>query len=337
MNPKKFFDPGWLIGSGAREWRGFLTGQGLDTGVPALAATEVNLPSMAQGQVAGTTSFTRTMVATRTGTWKVKVKVPGFEATHPATVTSKRKGDIEDLTIDFTRTDAPLGEFAQGVVKLSGPTKMRLPVALRPVSVKAPLSVEGTGTDGSTTVEITPSSSGELAIGTAGLAQGISADGSVAEGRSVLSDCVEIPEGVDLARFDLDVADDSSDLDLFVYAADSCDPATIYAYAGQSATGSADERVDILAPEAGAYFFEVDGYAAGSEGSPMAYDFDTFLVGAGPDLGDLTVDPNPVPTQAQQPTTFDVSWTGLEADAEYLGLLTYEGALAPTVLSVVTE
>lgn len=337
VNPKKFFDPGWHIGSGAREWRGFLTGQGLPTGVPAIPATEVNLPSMAQGQVAGTTSFTRTMVSTMAGTWKVKVRVPGFEASAPTTVTAKRKGDIEDLTIEFTRTDAPLGEFAQGVVTLKGPTKLRLPVALRPVSVKAPLSVEGTGTDGSTTVEITPSTTGELAIGSAGLAQGISADGSVAEGDSVLSDCIEVPEGVDYARFDLDAIDDSSDLDLYVYAADSCDPATIYAYAGQSATGSADERVDITAPEAGAYFFEVDGYAAGSEGSPIEYDFDTFLVGAGADLGDLTVEPNPVPTQAQQPTSFDVSWTGLEEGAEYLGLLTYEGALAPTVLSVSTE
>ena len=44
-----------------------------------------------------------------------------------------------------------------------------------------------------------------------------------------------------------------------------------------------------------------------------------------------------MPTQAQQPTSFDVSWTGLEEGAEYLGLLTYEGALAPTVLSVSTE
>ena len=337
VNPKKFFDPGWLVGSGAREWRGFLTGQGLDTGVPAVAATDVNLPSMAQGQVAGTTSFTRTMVSTKAGTWRVKVNVPGFDATFPATVTAKRSGDIEDLTVEFTRTDAPLGEFSQGAVTLVGPTKMRMPVALRPVSVEAPLSAQGTGTEGSTTVEITPSSTGELPIGTSGLAQGISDDGSVQEGGANLSECIEVPEGVDLARFDLDAIDDSSDLDLFVYAADSCDPATIYAYAGQSATGSADERVDVLDPEAGAYFYEIDGYAAGSEGSPMAYDFDTFLVGAGQDLGDLTVDPNPVPTQAQQTTSFDVSWTGLEAGAEYLGLLTYEGALAPTVLSVTTE
>ena len=36
VNPKKFLDPGWFISSSAREWRGFLTGQGLDTGVPTV-------------------------------------------------------------------------------------------------------------------------------------------------------------------------------------------------------------------------------------------------------------------------------------------------------------
>jgi hypothetical protein len=32
--------------------------------------------------------------------------------------------------------------------------------------------------------------------------------------------------------------------------------------------------------------------------------------------------------------TFTVSWSGIEPDSPYLGLLEYEGALAPTVVSI---
>ena len=38
------------------------------------------------------------------------------------------------LRFDFTRTTAPIGRFAHGHVVLDGPTRVRLPVALRPVS-----------------------------------------------------------------------------------------------------------------------------------------------------------------------------------------------------------
>ena len=335
VNPKKFLDPGWFISSSAREWRGFLTGQGLDTGVPALAPTELNLPSIAQGQVAGSASFTRTLQSSMKGTWNVRVDMPGFTAEAPATLVAGRVGDIEELPVTFTRTDAPLGEFAFGKIVLSGPTKLRIPVALRPVSVKAPLSAEGTGTEGSTDVTITPAQDGELEVVAKGLAKAMTLDSAVEGGQQVLSDCIEVPEGVDHARFDLDAVDDTADLDLYVYAAESCDPSTIYALAGQSATGSADERVDLTDPAPGAYYYEIDGYAAGEAGSPIEFVMDTFLV-TPEGVGDLTVDPNPVVTTANEETTFEVSWTGLEAGTRYLGLLEYAGALAPTVLEVDT-
>ena len=50
----------------------------------------------------------------------------------------------------------------------------------------------------------------------------------------------------------------------------------------------------------------------------------------------LTVTPDPVPVVNQQPTTFTASWSGLDPASTYLGLLTYEGALKPTVVKVTT-
>jgi hypothetical protein len=336
VTPKKMFDPGLFVTSGRAEWRGFLTGQGLDTGVPALAAKDVNLPSMAQGQVTGSTSFTRTFRSSRAGSWKVSVSVPGFSAT-PSTpsLVAGRAGDIEELTIDFTRTTATLGEFAFGWVRLTGPTVVKIPVALRPVSVAAPASVSGTGTDGSVDVPITAAFTGDLEVGVTGLAQAQTVESDVEEGTQAY-ECVTVEEGTKLARFDLDSVDDSADLDLYVYAAETCDLDTAYAVAGQSATGAADESFTIEAPDAPAYILEIDGYAAGDAGSPIEYVLDSYLMDAHATLGDLTVTPNPVPVVNGEDTTFEVSWSGLDADARYLGMLEYDGALAPTFVEVDT-
>ncbi len=335
VTPRRFLSPGLFVTSTPREWLGFITGQGFDTGVPALAAKDLNGPSLAQGQVTAATSFSRTFTSDRVGTWKVSVSVPGFEATPSATkLVAKRRGDIETLTFDFARTTAPLGEFAMGWVTLTGPTTVRLPVALRPVSVKAPASVQGTGTDGSVEVPVTAGYTGDLAVDATGLAKAQVVDNSVAVGDANL-ECVEIGADSKLARFDLDAADDSADLDMFVYySPTSCDPNTLVAQVGESATGSADESVTITAPDAGFYVMEVDGFAAGTAGSPMDYALRSYDLGPAATLGNLTVTPNPVPVVNQEETSFDVTWSGLDPDASYLGMLEYDGALAPTMVEI---
>jgi subtilisin family serine protease len=335
VRPKQFFDPGLFVVSNPREWLGFITGQGLNTGVPAISGTQVNLPSLAQGQVTSATSFTRTFTSSMKGTWKVAVHVPGFQATlSKPTVVSKRVGDQEELTIDFARTSAPLGQFVKGWVTLTGPTAVRMPVALRAVSVKAPAEVHGTGVTGSVEVPITAGFDGQLTVDPSGLAKADTTSTDVAVG-DVFLDCVTVGEGSKAARFDVDAEDDTADLDLFVYAADNCDTTdSIFAVAGQSATGSADERVTLIDPEPGSYWVEVDGFAAGDLGGPMNFDFDFYDIGGTPDLGDFTVTPNPVPVLNQQETTFEASWTALDPNAKYLGMLEYEGALRPTFVGV---
>ena len=44
--------------------------------------------------------------------------------------------------VRLTRTDAKLGQWARGFVTLDGPTRVRMPVAVRPVSVQAPSEVQ---------------------------------------------------------------------------------------------------------------------------------------------------------------------------------------------------
>ncbi len=336
VNPKRFLDPGLFVTSTPREWLGFISDQGVDTGVAPVAGKDINLPSMAQGQVTSSTSFTRSFVSSRPGSWKVSVDVPGFTATlSRSKVVAKRAGDIESLTIDFTRSDAALGEFSQGFVTLTGPTTVRLPVALRPVSVKAPATVTGTGTSGSVDVPITAGFTGLLDVGVHGLAKATTVEDSVAVGADHF-ECVEVSDTAKVAKFDLDATDDTSDLDLYVYAADSCDIETAFAEVGLSATGAADESVTLFDPEPGFYIADVNGYSAGESGDPIGFRLDTYVVDDGTTLGNFTATPNPVPVVNSEETTFEVSWSDLEAGARYLGLLEYDGALAPTLVEVST-
>ncbi|MGA9747758.1 MAG: S8 family serine peptidase, partial [Nocardioides sp.] len=149
------FDPGLFVTSGTVDWRGFLAAQGLPTGYAPVAARDLNGPSFAQGQVTSETSFTRTLTADRAGRWKVSVKLKGFAHRTPARVVSRGKGDRIKLRLDLRRTDAALGRWATGYLQLDGPTRLRMPIAVRPVSVRAPGEVEGTGTTGAVDVPLT--------------------------------------------------------------------------------------------------------------------------------------------------------------------------------------
>lgn len=341
VRPKRSFDPGLFVTSGATQWRRFIQGQGLDIDYAPLAAKDLNGPSLAQGEVTSETSFTRRFVASRAGTWKVSVKVPGFQAVTARKLVAERRGDQEKLTVDFLRTTAPLGQFATGYLVLDGPTRVRLPIALRPVSVAAPAEVAGSGIAGSTEVPITPAFTGDLAIEVTGL---VEADSDSQTSTGVTEDetdatfyCVEVTEGSKAARFDLDAEDDDADMDLFVYQAADTQCQELVAVAGQSASESADERVTLLDPAPGFYLVEVDPFAASPGEQTLRWRFDYFDVSPTLEVGQLTADPNPVPVVNGQSRTYDAVWSGLASQRRYLGAFGYDGALAPTFLTVDTS
>ena len=331
VDPTKFFDPGLVVTSAATDWAQFYQGQGLDLGVQPIAANALNAPSIAQGQVTASTSITRTFTGLRAGSWTVAVSVPGFVATaDKASVTITEAGQSVPVTFSFARSDAPLGSFATGFVTLTGTTTVRLPVALRAVSVKAPATVKGTGASGSTEVSITAGYTGNLDILPFGLAKATTDSSTVAAGASV-NKPVTIAANTKVARFDLDAANDTADLDLYVYRTDAAGTPT--ALVGQSATASADESVTLTAPAAGTYLAVIDGFAPAAGESSIAYRYDQFLVGTTGGVGNLAAVPNPLPVEQGKTTSFNATWSGL-SDGRYLGMFEYAGALAPTFLYV---
>ncbi|WP_156391147.1 MULTISPECIES: S8 family serine peptidase [unclassified Nocardioides] len=336
VTPKRFFDPGLFVTSDANQWRGFLTQQGINTGVPAVQPKNINVPSMADGAVTSTTTFHRTFRATRPGVWTIKSDVPGFKLkTGPGKVRADRRGDLVDVRFVFTRTDAKLGRYAQGAVTLTGPTSVRLPVALKPVSVAAPVAVSGTGTTGSTRVALKAGFTGDLSVTARGLAKSNTVADSVEPGQNDLQ-CVTVTPNTSLAKFQVDVQDNTADLDLEVLQATACDLDSAVASAGVSGTASGDEAVTLRNPEPGTYIAVVSGFSAGTSGSPMAYDFDFWDVDPSATAGGLTVAPNPVPVRKNTSTSVNVSWSGLAAASKYLGFLTYPNSTDYTTVSVTT-
>ena len=334
VEPRKFFRPGLVIESGKADWDSFIVGQGLPLpGVKPIAATDLNIPSMAKGQVTASIAISRTFTALEAGTWTVEAAVPGFDVVIDKTSVTLAKGASETVKFTFTKNDsATLGVFSTGFATLTGPTTVRLPVALRPVSVSAPAEVTGAVASGSADVAITAGFSGELTVKPSGLAKATTNSASLAVG-AVYDDAVTIVGGTKFARFDVDATNNGADLDLYVYRLN--DAGVPVALAGQSATGSADERVTLTNPVAGKYLVEVDGYAAATGESTIGYRYDRYLVTPTPAdmFGAFKADPNPVIVQQGQPTTFKAVWSGLTA-GRYLGALEYDGALAPTFVTV---
>jgi hypothetical protein len=337
VSPKRFFDPGLFVTETGRNWRGFITGQGLDTGIPAVAASQLNVPSFADGSVAGSTTLTRSFRATRAGTWTPSFALSGFTVTaSPSKIVAKRKNDVVDVKFTFTRTTATLDSYAQGTITLTGPTSVRMPVAMKPVALSAPSKVTGTGSTGSVDVPVTAGSTGTVDLTATGLvapAEGSYSDAVAVNGFSYT--CFSVTPGTTKsAVFDVDADDNSADLDLTVYSASACDFDAVDAVAGTSATGSADERVVLSNPDHPVYITEVAGFAPGTNGAtPIDFTMNGYDIGGGTPVGDFTVAPDPLPVTQGKETSYKASWTDLGA-GHYFGLVQYAGTSASTLVEV---
>jgi len=102
-------------------------------------------------------------------------------------------------------------------------------------------------------------------------------------------------------------------------------------FVDQSATGSADEEVTLLAPEAGTYDVYVDGFATAVAGT--AYDLYDVVV-PDSDAGNLTVTPATQPITSGTPVSLNAAWTGLDPAKRYLGVVSYSTSDDVTLVSV---
>ena len=300
--------------------------------------SNLNLASIAIGSLTAPETITRTVTATQAGTFASEISVPGIEAVVSPKTLTLSAGESKSYTVTFKRTNAPLDKFTTGSLTwTSGNTVVRSPIAIQPVTIVAPANVDGTGVTGSVDVTVTPGGDGQIPLSTTGLTAGTlqpdpthtvndhSGSGSTGD---EFQYTVQVPSGTVLARFDLDSIDNGADLDLTVYQLNATGT-TIALW--QSATGSADERVDLYSPAPAKYLVIVDVYSANP---PTAFDLRTYSVL--PSGVPLTLNPPVLDGVSGIPVTYTASWSGLEASTSYLGLVNYGGTSASTVITVNT-
>jgi subtilisin family serine protease len=342
VEPNGAADPGLVYPTTPTEWRQFMVGQGVQFAPPndtltPISGSQLNQASIAVGSLPGTTTVTRRVrnVGDETATYTATASVPGFDTTvSPSTLTLK-PGEEGSFDVTFSRTDAAFDDWAKGSLTWSGAGhQVRIPVALRPVQVAAPAEVHGDARpDGSQEFSVTPGSTGSLPTTVSGLVGITPTADSVSAGAfdttKPVADAdtkvyhVEVPAGTRAARFSLDSADDSADLDLFVYKGGTL--------VDLSASGSADEQVTMVDPAAATYDVYVNGFS--TPGGSTNYGLANFVVPSG-DAGNASVSPNPATVVQGTPTTLTASWTGLDAAKRWFGVINYSGTSSYTLLSV---
>jgi len=347
--PNGAADPGLVYPTTPNEWRSYMVSLGVqfappfDT-LPAISGSDLNQASIAVGSLAGSQSVTRRVrnVGGSSATYHATASVPGFDVSVTPSTLTLAPGQEGDFTVTFSRTDAAFGEWAVGSLKWTdGTHNVRSPITLRAVAVAAPAEVHGAASaSGSQDFEVTAGFDGNLTTTVAGLVPGNATPDSVATGPFDIDNpaadagtkkyTVTVNAGDKAARFTLDSDDDTADLDLFVYEAGTSNLVDL------SASGSADEEVTMLAPEAGDYDVYVNGFATpGGSTSYTLYDFEV----PGTSAGNATVTPNPASVTSAEPTTLTANWNGLDPAKRWLGVISYaEGGQPPadevTLLSV---
>lgn len=343
VDPSRASDPGLLYLSGPDQWSAHSPplGIGVDDG-SGIGGDEVNLPSITVSSLAQEVAVTRTLTATRPGTYRAVADIPGVEVTvSPESLTFAGAGQAQEFTVTFRADRAPVEVWATGQLTWLGDdgTSVRSPLAVLPVSADAAALVTGDGTAGRTDVSIVPGLTGRLPLGVAGLAPvellvdpdepapGHSGDAGSGDENGDNAWVVDVPEGSALARFALEASDDS-DLGLTAYRIAGADDTRYYERWALPRGPQSELTLDD--PVAGSYLV-VAHVAGAAEGSTWDLTAAVVPSGAG---GSLEVEPASMATVAGQEMRYTLAWQGLEDNTRYLGVVRYGESDVRTIVEV---
>ncbi len=338
VRPNSAADPGLVFDAGFVDWLGFLCGTQLPTsfctgsGVPVLDPSNMNVASIAIGDMAGTQTVTRrvTNVGPRSTYGASFAGLGGFGVTFSPATFTLNPGESRTIQIAFTRTAAPLNAYTGGQITWSdGSHTVRVPVAVRPVALAAPTQV-------SAGYSVTFGYDGPFSATPRGLVPAATANGTVNDdptdsfvpgGPGTVAFAVTIPAGTTYARFSLFDANvtPASDLDLYVFRG-----ATLV---GSSGGGTAAEEVNLLNPAADTYTVWVHGW--GVPTSPASFTLFTWVLGSA-DAGNMTVTA-PAAATTGASGSIGLSFGGLTPGVKYLGSIAYSGVAGmpnPTIVRV---
>lgn len=339
---QSMFQPGLVYDAGFNEYLGFLcdaapevfgdpvgTCSSLEAaGIPT-TTENLNYPSIGASGVAGTLTVQRTVTNVSTKTQRVRAVVEepdGFNVTvSPQTLVVPRNRSVT-FEITFENVSAPVGDWRFGSLTLQNrELSVRSPIAVAAAPLDAPDAVSGTGTDGTTSFDVTFGYSGEYDATAHGLAPDVPIVGSVDQDPDQTFDPAD-PTGTtahdftltDSALFrltlnteDLDPADSAIDLDLYLFRDGD--------FVAQSTAGSTAEAIELMFPEDGNYTLYVHGWQ--TTGLTVGYSAHTWDVPLAADSGSLTINSEPDDAVLSATETIEIGWSGLDPGTSYLGVV----------------
>lgn len=342
VRPMAAVDPGLVFDSNFGDWLSFICGVqpgGGCTGVTPMDPSNLNVPSIAIGDLAGAQTVKRrvTNVSGNPATFTASYTgLAGFTVTLPGPI-MLAAGETREVSFTFTRTTAALNAYTGGQLTLSdGLRNVRVPVVLRPVALAAPVQVSGS-------YAVTFGYTGPFTATARGLVTPTVTSGTVAQDPDQTFDPADpagtvaiqvvIPAGTTYARFalfDADVAP-GADIDLYVYQG-----ATLV---GSSGGGSSAEEVNFTFanPSAGPIALTVYVHGWGLPGGTSPFKLHQWYLGTTA-VGNMTVTA-PASATLGQTGTINVSTSGLASGTRYLGSVAYGGAAgmpSPTIVRIDT-
>ena len=340
VQPNAAANPGVVFDSNFADWLGFLCGTQLPTsfctsaGVPVLDPSNLNVPSIAIGDMAGVQTVTRrvTNVSGSTSTFTPSMSgMAGFNVAISPSPLVLAAGETKPFTVTFTRTTAGLNAYTGGQLRLTnGVQTARVPVVVRPVALAAPTQVSGS-------YNVTFGYTGPFTATARGLVSAAVSAGTVTDdptdGPCTLTSPnavkipVVIPAGTTYARFSLFDADVSPGADI-----DTCVFNSAGTQVGGSGSGSSAEEMNLLTPPADTYTVVVQGW--GVVGS-SPFKLHTWLLGSMDALNMTVTAPASATLGASGAIT--ISTSGLAGATKYLGSVAYTGPAGlpnPTIVRI---
>jgi subtilisin family serine protease len=353
VRPNLMVNPGLVYDAGFNDYLAFLKGQRLccaaTASIPALDASDLNQPSLAVGDLAGTQTLTRrvTNVGGSAATYTATVAAPaGFTVSVSPSSLTVPSGGTQQFTVTITRTDAPLNTYRFGSLTWSdGTHSVRSPIVVRPVAIASPAELTLSGTSGATSYGIKTGYNGPLAYAKRGLIPSQVFSGTVTDdptdsfstanptgNQGITTHDIVAPAGTSVFRISMfdPETDGDDDIDLYLYRVNAESTLTLV---GTSGGGTSAEQIQLANPTAATYRLFVHGWA--TDGPDASYSFHAWTLGTA-DAGNMTAT-GPATATIGGTGTVNLSWTGLTAGTKYLGTILYnEGATthATTIVRV---
>src|SRR5262245_9846297 len=344
IKPNSAADPGLVYNHSFNDWLAFLCGTSDRPGVGestctalqnagfSLNPSDLNVASLAIGDLAGTETLTRkvTNVTNTAATYNASVSgMTGVTAVVTPSSLTLAPGETKSFTVAFTRTTAALNSYtADSSGQLTwtqtagGSHIVRIPIVTRPVAIAAPSEV--TATSSGITYDVKTGYTGTLNFAARGLVPATTFPETVAQDpdqtfdpndpTGTIHQDIVVPPGVKLFRVGIDegfITPSGTDLDVYVYRGGT--------RVGQAADGDSNEMATFIDPPAGTYTVYVHGFNTNGPSADLTL-FSWQLTSAS--AGNMNV-PGPVGTTTGGTLPVNLSFTGLASGTWYLGQTVY--------------